>query len=247
LTTSKTRPLAVLCFPTDLKFEKNLEHLIGLVEQTPHDAIIVAPEVCLSGFAYDRFEQAAAFTLIALKQLLSCIQDRLLIFTAISKIEEKFYNTAYVLHDGAVIHTQNKAKLFALGGETDYFAAGDEHDIQPFDFQGIKIGILICFELRFKPLWQVLEGCDLIAIPAQWGKLRSDHFVTLTNALSIMNQCYVAASDGLNEDTSGMSGIITPFGVDIRNNGEAVLTSNYEERTVISMRRYLNVGISLDR
>jgi predicted amidohydrolase len=230
-----------------LQFEKNLEHLISLVEQTPSDAIIVAPEVCLSGFAYDLFEQAAAFTLIALNQLRSCVQDRLLIFTAISKTEEKFYNTAYVLHNGAIIHTQNKAKLFALGGETDYFTVGDDRDIKPFDFQGIKIGILICFELRFKPLWQILEGCDIIAIPAQWGKLRSDHFVTLTNALSVMNQCYVAASDGLNEDTSGMSGIITPFGAEIRNNGEEILTSNYEERTVISMRRYLNVGISRDR
>ncbi len=220
---------------------------MGLVEQTPLDAIIVAPEVCLSGFSYARFEQAAAFTLIALKQLRTCVQDRLLIFTAISKTDEKFYNTAYVLHDGAIIHTQSKVKLFALGEETEYFTSGDERDIKSFDFQGIKIGILICFELRFKPLWQTLEGCDLIAIPAQWGKLRSDHFVTLTNALSIMNQCYVAASDGLNEDTSGLSGIITPFGAEIRNNGEKVLISNYEERTVHSMRRYLNVGISSDR
>ncbi len=247
MTTSKTRPLVTLCFPTDPKFETNLTHLLELIAKTPRDAIVVAPEVCLSGFAYDRFEQAAAFTLIALKQLRTDVQDRLLIFTAIRKTDEKFYNTAYVLHDGAIVHTQNKAKLFALGGETDYFAAGDECDIKPFDFQGIKIGILICFELRFKPLWQTLEGCDLIAIPAQWGKLRSDHFVTLTNALSIMNQCYVAASDGRNEDTSGMSGIITPFGAEIRNNGEEILTSNYEERTVHSMRRYLNVGISSDR
>ena len=247
MTTSKARSLSVLCFPTDPIFEKNLSHLMELIAQTPQDAIVVAPEVCLSGFAYDRFDEAAAFTPIALKQLLKCLADRLLIFTAITHEDGKFYNTAYALHKGAVLHTQTKAKLFALGGETDYFTAGIESAIKPFEFQGIKIGILICFELRFKTLWQMLEGCDIIAIPAQWGKLRSDHFVTLTNALGIINQCYVAASDALNEDTSGMSGIITPYGAEIRNNGEEILTSNYEERTVSSMRRYLNVGISCDR
>jgi predicted amidohydrolase len=247
LTTSKTRPLTTLCFPTDQKFEKNLEHLLGLIAQTPHDAIVVAPEVCLSGFAYERFSDAAEFTAIALEQLLDTVAEKLLIFTAITQDNDQFYNTAYVLHNGAILHTQTKAKLFALGGETEHFTAGVESDIKPFDFQGIKIGILICFELRFKTLWQALEGCDIIAVPAQWGKLRGEHFVTLTNALSIMNQCYVAASDALNEDTSGMGGIITPFGAEIRNTGEEILTSNYEERTVTSMRRYLNVGISLDR
>lgn len=247
MTTSKTRPLVTLCFPTDVHFEKNLEHLKELIGQTPPNAIIVAPEVCLSGFAYEKFEQAAAFTPIALERLLTSIGERLFIFTAITYEEGKFYNTAYALHNGKILHQQSKAKLFALGGETDYFTAGDAHDIKPFDFEGITIGILICFELRFKTLWQTLEGCDIIAVPAQWGKLRSDHFVTLTNALSIMNQCYVAASDGLNEETSAMSGIITPFGAEIRNSGEYLLISGYEERTVQSMRRYLNVGISCDR
>ena len=247
MTTSKTRPLVTLCFPTDAHFETNLKHLSALIEQTPKDAIVIAPEVCLSGFAYETFEQAAAFTPVALKQLLTLIGERLLIFTAITHKEGRFYNTAYALHNGKTLHQQSKAKLFALGGETDHFTAGDENDIKPFDFEGITIGILVCFELRFKTLWQTLEGCDIIAIPAQWGKLRSDHFVTLTNALSIMNQCYVAASDGLNEDTSAMSGIITPFGADIRNNGEELLASQYEERTINSMRRYLNVGISRDR
>lgn len=247
MTTSKTRPIATLCFPVDPLFDKNLARLLELVAQTPPDAIVVAPEVCLSGFAYDRFAEAAAFTPVALQLLLEAVSDRLLIFTAITQTQGKFYNIAYALHRGTILHTQAKAKLFSLGGETDHFAAGAERDIVAFDFQGIKIGILICFELRFKALWQALEGCDIIAIPSQWGKLRSDHFVTLTNALGVMNQCYVAASDGFNEDTSGMSGIITPFGAEIRNNGEEVLTSHYEERTLLSMRRYLNVGISRDR
>jgi len=244
LTISKNRPLVSLCFETDQDFNQNLDRLLALVDQSPEDAIIVAPELCLSGFAYDRFEAAAAFTSIALEKLLGRIKNRLLIFTAITYEHGYFYNIAYVLHKGYILHTQAKAKLFTLGAEHEHFKQGKEENIQPFIFDEIKIGILICFELRFKTLWQQLQGCDIIAIPAQWGKLRADHFQTLTNALAIMNQCYVIASDADNPDTTALSGIITPFGGELRNNGSESLTSHYEARTVESMRRYLNVGIA---
>lgn len=243
MTTSKTRPIVSLCFETDSDFSKNLNRLLSLIDTAPEDAIIVAPEVALSGFAYERFEEAAAFTLTAIEELGRRVANRLLIFTAITKEENLFYNIAYALHENTILYRQPKAKLFTLGAEHEYFHAGEEKQITPFLFEGIKIGILICFELRFKALWQQLEGCDIIAVPAQWGKLRSDHFVTLTTALAIMNQCYVVASDAANADTTGISGIITPFGGEIRNNGEESISSHYEERTILSMRRYLNVGI----
>ena len=243
MTTSNPRSIVSLCFPTTNRFEGNLEHLISLVCAAPEDAIIVAPEVCLSGFAYDRFEEAADFTPLAIEALFPHVGNRLLVFTAITKGEGGIFNTAYALHDHRILHRQSKAKLFALGAEHEHFDAAEEGGITPFEFGGIKIGILICFELRFKKLWDQLEGCDLIAVSAQWGKLRSEHFVTLTNALAVMNQCYVIASDAANDDTSAMSGIITPFGGELRNHGDELLVSHYESRTVTSMRRYLNVGI----
>jgi len=243
LTTSKTRSIVSLCFETNADFQTNLDRLISLIDQSNEDAIVVAPEVCLSGFAYERFDDAAAFTQKALDLLCGRLDNRLVIFTAITKENGQFYNVAYAIHRGEILYRQAKSKLFTLGAEHEHFKAGEEGAIAPFFFEGIKIGILICFELRFKPLWQQLEGCDIIAVPAQWGKLRHDHFVTLTNALALMNQCFVIASDAANEDTTAMSGIITPFGGEIRNSGSELLSSRYEERTVHSMRRYLNVGI----
>ena len=238
-----SKPIVSLSIPTDTSFENNLTKLILLLAQTPEDAIIVTPEVCLTGFVYDRFEEAAEFTVISLQKLSDWVGNRLLIFTAITQIENQFYNIAYVLHNGQIIHAQAKAKLFSLGEETEHFSAGEEGNILKFTHNGIKIGILICFELRFKSLWQQLEGCDIIAIPAQWGKIRTEHFRTLTNALAVMNQCYVIASDAHNNDTSGMSGIINPFGIELRNNGAETLSSMYEEQTVRAMRRYLDIGI----
>ena len=239
-----SKPIVSLCFSTEENFENNLTKLILEIVQSPEDAIIVAPEVVLSGFVYERFEEAAAFTPYALDKLMGFIGDRLLIFTAITKLGEEFHNIAYALSAGEVLHAQSKTKLFPLSGEVEHFSAGEPSKIIPFKFKEITIGILICFELRFKALWQQLEGCDIIAVPAQWGKIRTEHFVTLTNALAVMNQCYVIASDALNEDTSGMSGIINPFGHELRNNAAPSLASTYEQRTVASMRRYLDIGIN---
>ncbi len=239
-----SKPIVSLCLSTEENFENNLTKLILLIVQSPEDAIIVAPEVVLTGFAYEKFEEAAAFTPYALDKLMGFLGNRLLIFTAITKLGKEFHNISYAISNENVLHAQSKAKLFLLSGEVEHFSAGEESKILPFNFQGIKIGILICFELRFKELWQQLEGCDIIAVPAQWGKIRTEHFVTLTNALAVMNQCYVIASDADNEDTSGMSGIINPFGHELRNNGAPSLASMYEQRTVTSMRRYLNIGIT---
>jgi omega-amidase len=240
---SAGRPLCSLRFATDPLYEKNLSTLLELIDRCPEDAVVVAPEVCLSGFDYNRFEDAAAFTKEVLKALLPHVRERIVILTVIEKHEDAFYNIAKVLHGGSVVHEQKKTKLFALGEEHLHFRAGDEEEIGVFEVDGIKLGILICFELRFKRLWQQLEGADIIAVPAQWGNLRSAHFVTLSNALAVMNQCYVVASDAANADTSGESGIISPFGEEARNGNALCLQGRYEEKEVRKMRRYLDVGI----
>ena len=153
-------------------------------------------------------------------------------------------NVAKVFHRGKVVHEQAKVELFKFGGEHDYFAEGNENEITLFEVDGLNFGLLICFEIRFKQFWKGLEGADILLIPAQWGKLRTQNFVSLTNALAIMNQCYVVASDTNNSDSTGMSGIITPFGEESRNGERLCLTELYKEKEVRKMRRYLDVGIN---
>jgi len=242
LTTSKT--LVSLRFDSKSSYEENLSTLINLIDATPDGAVIVAPEVCLSGFDYNHIEQAAAFSSKALSSLLLHVKHKTLILTVIQKRDTHFYNTANVLHHGAIIHRQSKSRLFKLGDEDRHFTQADEKEIALFEINGIKIGILICFELRFKTLWQRLEGADIIALPSRWGVLRAQNFLSLSNALAIMNQCYVIASDASNEDCSGESGIITPFGREQRNHDQNSLEMPFDASEVQKMRRYLNVGLS---
>ncbi len=241
MTTSKK--LVSLSFASTDNYEANLNLLISLIDKADENSIIVAPEVCLTGYDYDNFQKAIDFTPYAIEKLLLHVKSKTAILTLMQKRDEGVYNVAIVIHNSKVIYSQAKAKLFKFGDEHNYFLSGRDSDISAFEIDGIKIGILICFELRFKHLWQQLEGCDVIAIPSRWGKLRSQNYLSLTNALAIMNQCYVVASDSSNEDFSRQSGIVTPFGKERRNDGLELITEEYKPSEIKKMRRYMDVGI----
>jgi predicted amidohydrolase len=220
---------------------KNLARLRALIEKSGD--LAVAPEVCLTGFAYDRFDEAAAFGKEALQELLPLSQNRTICYTQIEKENSHFYNFAYVLHKGRVVHRQPKVKLFALGGETDYFTPGSIEDIKIFEVGGKKMGLLICFELRFLQIWERLKGSDVILVPAMWGKPRKRHFEQLTEALAVMNQCFVVASDSANDDMAKSSAVITPFGEVMRDDRKSLISRAVDLSQIKKMRRYMNVGI----
>lgn len=245
MTTSKPqeRTLCALQFATTDHYPSNLQFLLQAIQNCAKNAIIVAPEVCLTDFAYDDFDAATRFSHDALETILKHIHNQVLIFTMLVKREDGVYNVAKVIHQGRVIHEQAKTKLFKIGNEHHYFKAGSEDDVTLFECDGIKIGILICFELRFKHLWQKLEGADLICVTARWGKLRSDAFRLLTRSLSTMNQCYVLASDASNENCTSMSGIISPMESEKRNGNAPCLCMSYNQKEIKRIRRYLDVGI----
>ena len=247
MTTSKEKPsftLCSLCFETTQDYEQNLHTLISLIQKSPENAFIVAPEVSLTGFDYENIKPSCDFSAHAKAQLFKVLGSRVLIITMMELHQEKLYNVASVLHQGKVIHTQAKHQLFKLGDEHKYFSPGALEDIVLFEINGLKIGLLICFELRFKILHQRLEGADIIAVPSMWGKPRSAHFKTLTSALALINQCYVVAADSANEDMTALSGIINPSGEEIRNNGAQLLTQDFKEKEIKLARRYLDIGIN---
>ena len=239
------RPLCSFAFVSENNsYEENLSTLLLLIKQAPPNAVIVIPELSITNFDYEHFDMAADYAAVITKVLLEAADEQIIAATMIERREDgKIYNVAKVFHRGKVVHTQAKVELFKFGGEHDYFAEGEESEITLFEVDGLTFGLLICFEIRFKQFWKVLEGADILLIPAQWGKLRTQNFVSLTNALAIMNQCYVVASDTRNSDTTGMSGIITPFGEERRNGETLCLTEIYKEKEVRKMRRYLDVGI----
>ena len=235
--------LCSLLFKTTPNYNTNLQTLLKLVNKSKDDSIIVAPEVCLTGFDYDNFDAVLHFAKRANETLKKASLNKTIILTIIEKKGDEIFNLVKVFHNTEIVHERPKAKLFRLGGEHHHFVEGHDNAIEIFEINGIKIALLICFELRFKKLWQQIEGADVIAIPSWWGVLRAKQFQVLTESLAIMNQCYVIASDSLNDECSKMSGIINPQGETIRNQDKYHVEVVYDKKSIKIMRKYLNVGI----
>jgi len=235
--------LCSLCFETTNNYQNNLNTLVDLIKQTAHNSVVIAPEVCLTGYDYDNFEDMYEFASTATQTIKKVSMGRIIVLSMLEKRGEEVYNFAKVFKDGEVVHEQAKAKLFRFGDEHKFMQAGDEEAIKLFEIDGIKFGLLICFELRFKHLWQKLEGADIILVPAWWGSLRRENFKTLTQALAVINQCYLMASDSKNKECTAESGIISPFGEVQRNGNKPCLEVPYDPREIKKMRKYMDVGI----
>lgn len=214
-----------------------------LVDSCEDDSFIVAHEVCLSGFDYENLEALFAFAPEATQQLLNATHKKTLVLTMLERHDGKVYNIVKVFHKGRLVHERAKARLFRFADEHKYMSEGSDEAIEMLDLDGVRVALLVCFELRFKELWQKTEGADVIAVPSWWGMLRSEHFASLTQSLAIMNQCYVVASDCANAECTKLSGIIMPQGLVERNGNKPCLELPYEKKEVALMRRYIDVGI----
>jgi predicted amidohydrolase len=235
--------IAILQLKTSTSYETNLKKLVEYIQSNLDKNLIIAPEVYLTGFDYDNFDKAIEFYHKAIDTILPLIDKQILVLTLIKRDKNgDSINQATVIHNHQIVYTQNKYKLFKLGNEDNYFKAGEKEDIQPFEVNGIKYGLLICFELRFKDLWRELEGVDIILIPSMWGKPRKNHLEVLSQSLAIMNQCFVIVCNSANIDMAKSSAIIHPWGEIAMKDEEKLITEEINIKEVKKVRRLINMN-----
>lgn len=236
--------LVALQFKTNKNnYQENLDELKSLINECEENSIILAPEVCISEFAYENMQKASEFSNIVLKEIKELSINKTIGLTLITKENESFLNTFFLISNGKIIHTQSKSKLFPLGNEQEYFIAGNENDIKIIEINGIKIATLICFELRFPQLWEKIKGADIILNPAMWGIKRKEHYETITRSLALVNQAYLIASNSSNDNMASSSAVIDPFGLVNKDDNKKIITMDFEEQTIKKVRKYINIGL----
>jgi len=232
-------PVVALQLPSEKRYQTNLERLLEYIQAHRDKEIIAAPEVFLTAYDYEHLATAAKFSAKALKVLKQEIDESILVFTLLIEEEGVFYNQAVVIHRHKVMHRQEKVKLFKLGDEDLYLTEGRKKRIKPFEIDGVKYAILICFELRFKELWKQIEGADVVFIPARWGLPRKRHLQILSQALAVMNQCYVIVSNSSDNDMASSSAIISPNGNVIMDDSLEAIEGRIDFREIKKLRRYI--------
>jgi len=230
-----------LQLPSKKRYQNNLDRLLSYIDTHTDRQIIVAPEVYLTAYDYEHLSTAAKFSAMALKVLKQRIDEQILVLTLILQEGEEFVNQAVVIHRHKIVHRQEKVKLFKLGDEDLYLTAGKKKRIKPFEIDGVKYALLICFELRFKDLWKQIEGADVVFVPARWGLPRKRHLEILSQALAVMNQCYVVLANSSDADMASSSAIISPNGDVVMDDKQTEIEGTIDFREIKKIRRYITM------
>lgn len=112
-----------------------------------------------------------------------------------------------------------------------------------------RLGLGICYDVRFPELFRAMGQVELIALPAAFTRLTgSAHWHTLLRARAIENQCYLvaAAQDGVHPNgrqTYGHSLIVNPWGEVIaeRDHGPGLVSAKLDLELLKSLRTKMPV------
>lgn len=235
--------LTALQIKTTEDFKANLKKLKELISKCEDGSFILAPELCLTGFCFDRMDEASDFTEKAKKKIQKLSENKTIAVTFIERQDLDYYNTLYIYHNKKTVHIQSKHRLFPLGNEPENFSSGKLDNMEIININGVKVASLICFEVRFPEYWMKVRGADLILNPSMWGIKRKNHFETMTKALALANQCYVLTANSANDTMAKGSGIITPWGDEIRNDVEEIISTDFDRDEITRVRTYIDTGL----
>jgi nitrilase len=171
-----------------------------------------------------------------------------------TSIKDKVYSTCIVFNNlGEQVSSYNKVHLFDVNiteanekySESDIYLNGNS--ITVIDTPFCKIGLAICYDLRFPELFRKLsnEDVDVICMPAAFTSVTGKaHWEHLIKARAIENLVYFAASaqGGCHvsgRETFGHSMIVNPWGetLDIIKNNSGVIISSIDLNALNKLRK----------
>jgi len=157
--------------------------------------------------------------------------------------DKRVFNTTVILNNkGENKGLYRKTHLYdAFGAKESEGAKPGNSLFEPIDTPFGKIGLFVCYELRFPEVarYQAIHGADIILIPSGWvkGPLKEHHWKNLVISRALENNLYVIACNHVNDYYIGQSLAVDPMGVVISQGGE-------EERLIpcnINLDRVKNV------
>jgi nitrilase len=164
----------------------------------------------------------------------------------------KVLNTTLVYGpDGKPVTRYDKIHLFGFTkGSESYDEARTivpGQSVGTFEAPFGRVGLSVCYDLRFPELYRAMGECALIVVPAAFTHTTGmAHWEVLLRARAIENQCYVLASaqGGTHVNgrrTFGHSMLVDPWGEvkDVLNEGEGVVSGEIDAAWLASVRESL--------
>lgn len=243
-----------------------IERLLSL-EEISNEHIVVLPECCLyfGGSDKDQLQLARENQKTRfLQRHLAALAKKFGVYLVAGSIpfhtdnDNKFTNRCFVFSPtGDTLGEYDKIHLFDAAVddgeksylESKYTLAGNS--VSVVETESTKIGLTICYDLRFPELYRQLrnKSAGIITVPSAFThKTGKAHWQALLQARAIENQVYVVAAgqQGVHangRETWGHSMIISPWGeiLACQPEGEGIVTSHYSQETLTSIRKAMPV------
>jgi len=248
--------VAVGQFSSGLDKAANLERITTLSREAAASGarLIVLPEgaMCDFGRPTDDLQPLAENLEGPFVEALARLAAELELFVVAGMFEAtpgsaRIYNTAVLVDPRrGLAGVYRKRHLFDAFNdrESDRFQPADQES-ELMDLDGFKVGVAICYELRFPRLFENLadRGADLVLVPSAWvaGPLKEEHWSVLLRARALDNTTYLAGSGQTGGRYAARSLIVDPFGAVLAGLGEAPGVAVAE----ISRERLLDVRARL--
>lgn len=215
-------------FQFDVAFgdvKENMEKVSRLFEEEELENIdtVVLPEMWTTGYDLENIEKHAMEKLEPIQgfveELAKKFDVNIIAGSVANNKGDGILNTAFVINrKGELIHEYSKIHLVPMLNEPE-FLIGGENTADIFELDGEKMGVVICYDLRFPELFRdlSLSEAKVIFVVAEWPMERTEHWLTLLKARAIENQCYIVGANSIGTQPTGTtfagnSIIINPFG-----------------------------------
>jgi len=206
--------------------QANHQHLEALLQkqQPEPGSLIVLPELFDVGFTLNTEHLSEEVTNFASEKWCAHIAQKYQIYLQGASIRQpnnppkKATNNAIVFNpEGKLICRYEKIVPFSGGNEHEKYQGGKS--LASFNWNGLRVCPLICYDLRFPELWRLAVtdlNCQMFTCGASWPAQRSHHWTTLLTARAIENQSFVIGVNRTGNDPSiaydGHSIILDPLG-----------------------------------
>lgn len=189
--------------PTLGEVDRNLDRIAEAVGEaaTAGARLVVLPEAAITGYAFESLQEALPIarhaTALGPAWLAALAEEHgvAIVCGTLDAEGEEVYNAAHLVTPAGRHRVYRKMHLPFLG--VDRFATPGPEPPFVMEIDGMRVGILICYDLRFPEAARIcaLEGADLICLPTNWPVGVEFHPDLFAPARAAENHCYLLAAD----------------------------------------------------
>jgi predicted amidohydrolase len=207
---TEIRVAAVQFDPTLGAVERNLAR----IEETVADAarqgarLVVLPECAVTGYMFDSLDEGMAVA----QPIGGSVTDRLerlaadegvhLVVGLLEQDGNRLFNCALLVGPTGIVGTYRKTHTLCLG--IDRFTTPGDRSYAVYDTPIGRIGMLICYDLRFPEAARALGlgGAQIIALPTNWPRTSAIMPEVFARSRAAENRAFLVAADRIGTERS---------------------------------------------